>query len=98
MSNSYGRFASLLGVMIVASLLFGVSTTKKASAQQVSGNAPFINSWLVSGPFESPVIDKQYECEADDSKAPVDGKTEIAPKAGGSLSFGNESRKWEPRV
>ncbi|MFF3958649.1 putative Ig domain-containing protein [Streptomyces sp. NPDC001890] len=95
MSNSYGRFASLLGVMIVASLLFGVSTTKKASAQQVSGNASFINSWLVSGPFESPVIDKRYECEADDSKAPVDGKTEIAPKAGGSLSFGNESRKWE---
>ncbi|MFB7208869.1 putative Ig domain-containing protein [Streptomyces sp. NPDC056255] len=81
--------------MIVASLLFGVSTTKKASAQQVSGNAPFINSWLVSGPFDSPVVDKQYECEADGSKTSADGNSEITPKVGDSLGFGNESRKWE---
>ncbi|MFJ7498093.1 Ig domain-containing protein [Streptomyces sp. NPDC097727] len=95
MSNSYRKIASFLGVMIVASLLFGVSATKKASAQQVSGNAPFINSWLISGPFDSSVVDKQYECEADGSKTPIDGKTKITPKVGDSLSFGNESRKWE---
>ncbi|MFF8917647.1 putative Ig domain-containing protein [Streptomyces sp. NPDC015032] len=95
MSNSYGKIASFLGVVIIASLLFGVSATKQASAQQVAGNAPFINSWLVSGPFDSPLADKQYECEADGSKAPVDGRTKITPKVGDSLSFGNESGKWE---
>ncbi|MFD8745741.1 putative Ig domain-containing protein [Streptomyces sp. NPDC059616] len=83
-------------MVIVASLLFGVSaTTEKASAQQVPGNAPFINSWLVSGPFDSPVVDKQYRCEVDGSKSPVDGKAEITPKVGDSLGFGKESRKWE---
>ncbi|MFF1917212.1 discoidin domain-containing protein [Streptomyces sp. NPDC058239] len=81
--------------MIVASLLFGVSATKQSSAQQAAGNAPFINSWLVSGPFNSPVVDKRYDCEADDSKTPVEGKTKITPKVGEPLSFGNESRKWE---
>ncbi|MER6949129.1 discoidin domain-containing protein [Nonomuraea sp. NPDC000554] len=51
------------GAVIVAALLLGpVNTT--AYAQQAAGNAPFINSWLVSGPFDSPVADKLYECEA----------------------------------
>ncbi len=35
----------------------------KAYAQQTTGNAPFINSWLVSGPFDSPVVDNIYGCE-----------------------------------
>ncbi|MEU0571679.1 discoidin domain-containing protein [Nonomuraea sp. NPDC005983] len=47
----------------IASLLLGVFTTR-AYAQQVAGDAPFINSWLVSGPFDSPVVEKLYECEA----------------------------------
>lgn len=79
--------------MIIASFLFSVPTAKQADAQQVTGNAPFINSWLVSGPFEAPVVDKQYECEA--GTLPVDGKTKITPKTGESLAFGDESRKWE---
>ncbi|NUW46040.1 discoidin domain-containing protein [Nonomuraea rhodomycinica] len=46
----------------LASLLFGV-LTGRAYAQQVAGDAPFIDSWLVSGPFGSPVVEKLYECE-----------------------------------
>ncbi|MEV0289930.1 discoidin domain-containing protein [Kribbella sp. NPDC050820] len=59
------RIACLLAVaaMIGTSLLLGPPRTK-AYAQQVPGSAPFINSWLVSGPFDSPVADKAYECEA----------------------------------
>ncbi|MFI6741844.1 discoidin domain-containing protein [Nonomuraea sp. NPDC050451] len=46
----------------IASLLLGF-LTGSAYAQQVAGDAPFINSWLVSGPFDSPVVEKLYECE-----------------------------------
>ncbi|MCW3844576.1 hypothetical protein ONA70_31305, partial [Micromonospora yasonensis] len=57
------KITSLLGIaaMIGTSLLFDPPTT--AYAQQAAGDAPFINSWLVSGPFDSPVVDKTYECE-----------------------------------
>ncbi|MFF2272716.1 discoidin domain-containing protein [Agromyces sp. NPDC058136] len=34
-----------------------------ATAQQTGGNAPFINSWLVSGPFDNAVADEIYGCE-----------------------------------
>ncbi|WP_308638248.1 OmpL47-type beta-barrel domain-containing protein [Paenibacillus silvisoli] len=37
-----------------------VSNVPHASAQQVSGNAPFINSWLVSGPYDTPIADEMY--------------------------------------
>ena len=33
------------------------------NAQHVNGTAPFINSWLVAGPFESPVADDIYGTE-----------------------------------
>ena len=52
---------AVAAVLATAFLLGPPGTT--ASAQQVPGSAPFINSWLVSGPFGSPVADKTYECE-----------------------------------
>ncbi|TCC07896.1 discoidin domain-containing protein [Kribbella soli] len=59
------RTAALVAMaaMLAAAVLFGPPRTS-AYAQQVAGSAPFINSWLVSGPFDSPVADKAYECEA----------------------------------
>lgn len=33
------------------------------NAQHVNGTAPFINSWLVAGPFETPVADEIYGTE-----------------------------------
>ncbi|WP_326769400.1 discoidin domain-containing protein [Streptomyces sp. NBC_01591] len=93
MSRRHKKIAHLLWIAVVASLLFSLPETKQAYAQQTAGNAPFINSWLVSGPFNSPVIDKQYECEGGES--PVDGKTKITPKVGDSLRSGDESRNWE---
>ncbi|MCD5344908.1 discoidin domain-containing protein [Agromyces sp. S2-1-8] len=35
-----------------------------AQAQQATGTAPFINSWLVSGPFDTAVADEIYGCTA----------------------------------
>ncbi|WP_171629486.1 discoidin domain-containing protein [Paenibacillus plantarum] len=49
---------ALATAMIVTSMF--AFPTNKVEAQQVSGNAPFINSWLVSGPFVSPVVDQIY--------------------------------------
>ncbi len=63
----------LAGVTVIMLLFLGVFDTK-AYAQQAAGDAPFINSWLVSGPFDSPVVEKLYECEA---REPVNH----APKA-----------------
>ncbi|WP_327241669.1 discoidin domain-containing protein [Streptomyces sp. NBC_01320] len=85
--------------MIIASLLFGASTANQASAQQVTGNAPFLNSWLVSGPFDSPVVDKQYDCEADDSKpgwSAVADSAETAAENGAAANAvdGDPSTIW----
>ena len=53
------RIASLA---LAASILAGMLPTpnSEVQAQYVSGNAPFINSWLVSGPYETPVVDEIY--------------------------------------
>ena len=46
---------------IAASMLMGLTPMPaQVQAQYVSGNAPFINSWLVSGPFDTSVADEIY--------------------------------------
>ncbi|WP_395028539.1 Ig domain-containing protein, partial [Robinsoniella sp.] len=37
------------------------------NAQHVKGTAPFINSWLVAGPYETPVADEIYGTEIPDN-------------------------------
>ena len=53
------RIASLA---LSASMIMGMCPLLEmdAQAQYVGGNAPFINSWLVSGPYETPVVDEIY--------------------------------------
>ncbi|MFF0341680.1 discoidin domain-containing protein [Kribbella sp. NPDC004875] len=59
------RTASLAAPAAILAASFLVAPPKlPAYAQQTAGGAPFVNSWLVSGPFEAPVADKLYECEA----------------------------------
>ncbi|MCJ8012665.1 discoidin domain-containing protein [Paenibacillus sp. KQZ6P-2] len=56
----------LTGIILSATMLgtsFIAYPGTKVNAQQSAGNAPFINSWLVSGPFDSPVVDKKYNCD-----------------------------------
>ena len=58
------RTASLLALAATLAAAFLLVPPKlSAYAQQAAGSAPFINSWLVSGPFDAPVADKLYECE-----------------------------------
>ncbi|NOU98881.1 galactose-binding domain-containing protein, partial [Paenibacillus planticolens] len=63
----------VLATAMIATSMFAFSSTK-VNAQQVTGNAPFINSWLVSGPFDSPVVDQIYGTE-------VGGNVNYAPLA-----------------
>ncbi|MCC3375937.1 discoidin domain-containing protein [Cohnella sp. REN36] len=53
----------LVASMVLTSFLFGFPH-ETVYAQQTAGNAPFINSWLVSGPFDSAAAEKIYGCEA----------------------------------
>lgn len=58
------RTASLLALAAILAASFLLAPAKlTAYAQQAPGSAPFINSWLVSGPFDAPVADKLYDCE-----------------------------------
>ena len=54
---------------------------EQVQAQQVMGTAPFINSWLVAGPFEEPVADEVYEKGTADVERPEDGNWAPLAKA-----------------
>ena len=51
----------LLASTMLASTLASGKFLLDVQAQQASGNAPFVNTWLVSGPFESAVADSIYD-------------------------------------
>lgn len=75
------RFFKLSILALVTAIIFnsgmlglGVS---KVEAQQVAGKAPFINSWLVSGPFVSPVVDQIYGSEVGETVKHAPSASEI---------------------
>lgn len=47
--------------LAAAASLSTFSSVLPVQATYVSGDAPFINSWLVSGPYDTPVADEIYE-------------------------------------
>ena len=56
------RIISMIMSLVMVVLTFGSSgITMNVKAQQVPGRAPFINSWLISGPFDTPVADQIYD-------------------------------------
>ena len=56
------RTISMIMCLVMVVLTFGSSgITMNVKAQQVPGKAPFINSWLISGPFDTPVADEIYD-------------------------------------
>lgn len=66
------RFAKNLwkrttALSMAAILAAGSWNPLMVNAQHVKGTAPFINSWLVSGPFETPVADEIYGTEIPDN-------------------------------
>ena len=90
---------AVAAVLATAFLLGPPGTT--ASAQQVPGSAPFINSWLVSGPFGSPVADKTYECEVGEvaNQAPrasgiTASSSTLATNPVANLVDGSTSKQW----
>ena len=66
--SSAPRTRKSLSAVVVSTLVAGLLTVagvpQEATAQQAaSGNAPFMNSWLVSGPFDTAVAEEIYGVE-----------------------------------
>ncbi|KRC61847.1 hypothetical protein ASE14_13710 [Agromyces sp. Root81] len=73
--------------------------TGPAQAQQVGGNAPFINSWLVSGPVDTAVADEIYGCEVPEvvnlaSSATATASTALAANPPAQLIDGDVRKQW----
>ena len=71
MRKKFNRILS--GILALSIIAPGLSSAipYQVNAQQTSGNAPFINTWLVSGPFEEAVADEIYGIET--TQRPTDG-------------------------
>ncbi|HVK22816.1 MAG TPA: discoidin domain-containing protein [Actinokineospora sp.] len=57
-----GKPIAILGAVALSGALVFSTSAPSAQAQQVAGAAPFINSWLVSGPFDTAVAEGIYGC------------------------------------
>ncbi len=60
-------------LLVSAALALSVGTGIPVSASQtfVGGTAPFINTWLVSGPFEGAVVDHLYGLSSDGGEVEI---------------------------
>ena len=55
--------AALLAAGMAVTGLYPGGYTLRVEAEQAQGTAPYINTWLVSGPYEEPVADEIYGTE-----------------------------------
>ncbi len=63
------KAASLcLSATILATSYINLLPSSVTQAQQVAGNAPFINTWLVSGPFDEAAADEIYQISAPEER------------------------------
>ena len=54
----------LLSAATIATSFACIVTPQKVEAQQVTGTAPFINTWLTAGPLNGPAIDLDTQNES----------------------------------
>ena len=94
-----GKRAVSLGLaaMLAVGMLPGAEV--HASETKVDGNAPFMNNWLVSGPFTEKVIDNIYgmsDSGGGDAVSPEFNQTEMVFGIGktGSLKRGTAEHLW----
>lgn len=101
MKSPNARPVAILGAaaLVSTTMMLGAPTSP-AFAQQTGGTAPFINSWLVSGPFDTAVADEIYGCEvttpvnlASSSAATATSAT-LAPNPPAQLIDGNVRTQW----
>lgn len=102
MMNRFKKITSvtLAAAMIMTTFTFVFSNTR-VNAQQVTGNAPFINSWLVTGPFDAPVVDKIYGTEVGENVnyAPLASEitassSTLAVNPVSNLVDGDKKKQW----
>ncbi|WP_269939365.1 discoidin domain-containing protein [Arthrobacter sp. HY1533] len=77
----------------------GLALPGAAQAQQVPGNAPFINSWLVSGPYDTAVADGIYGCTVPTvsnlaRSATATASSALAPNPAAQLNDGDVRKQW----
>ena len=90
--------SAVLAVSMVAGLM--ATSGIEVQAQYVSGNAPFINSWLVSGPYDTAVADEIYETVVPENpnlaKNAVTSASSatLAPNPTEYLIDGSTSKQW----
>lgn len=84
---------------LITTVLAVGAATGPAQAQQVGGNAPFINSWLVSGPVDTAVAEEIYGCEVPAvvnlaSSATATASTALAANPPAQLIDGDVRKQW----
>lgn len=91
--------AMITATAVISTLMVLGASAGAAQAQQVAGTAPFINSWLVSGPFDTAVADEIYGCEvaaepnlAATAKATASSALAVNPPA--QLIDGDIRKQW----
>ncbi len=89
----------LASTMLISTFAAG-SSLLNVQAQQVSGNAPFVNTWLVSGPFDTSVADGIYDTVVPENPnlaqkaTPTVSSATLASNPASFLIDGSERNQW----
>lgn len=89
-----------IALVMLISTFGSAGPALKVQAQQAEGNAPFVNTWLISGPFETAVADGIYDSVAPENpnlaqKAnPGVSSATLASNPAGFLIDGSERNQW----
>ena len=91
----------LAGMLSAAMALPAVSlgTGLEAKAQQISGDAPFINTWLVSGPFDTAAADEIYGMETEQlvnysTTAEITASSSLDVNPPSNVADGTTKKQW----
>lgn len=94
------RILSYLMASAMAVSTIAYTGPMKVQAQQTGGNAPFVNTWLVSGPFETAVADGIYDSVVPENPnlaqkaVPTVSSETLATNPAEYLIDGSERNQW----
>lgn len=96
------NYKKIIAGILAASMVLpaGVwGNTMKVEAQQVSGTAPYINTWLVSGPYDIAVADEIYGSQAAIPEnaaktAQITASTALPANPPSQMADGTTKKQW----
>ena len=99
MNRKWKRMTACALAAVVAATSFGIPGAKKeAEAAYTTGNAPYINTWLVAGPSDTSVTDAIYEDVAAPVERPEDGNWARVAKVSATSSWQNGPYSYPDRT